>query len=285
MWRTIFCLMLTACATAAPAIPALQPPATPTRLDFGPREDGARDFALTQSPNDGVFVFTRAYADGRLVLLETHYDATRGAFSLPRPVFGDKHTTEADGFFDPRSGDLLFMSKRAHAGRTADRADFDLWRVPRRAGRWGSATPIAGVNTEHSEVFPTVDRDGVLYFASDREGGRGGIDLWSYANGTAVGLGPNVNTPQSDSNPLVLPAGGRVIFYSRGRMGLGEVDLWLTELRRGQWSSPVNLGTPVNSPQGEYAPGLSADGRTLFFSRGPDIYAVDIRLVDVLTKR
>ncbi len=277
--RIVTCFLLTSCASTT-ALVAPSPP-TPQRLELG-RQDGERDFAMTQSPIDGRFVFTRARADRTLQLMETRFDLRTQRFEPPRPILDEGGGTDADGFFDPRTGDLLFMSKRPHPGRAEDRQDFDLWVVSRRGGVWGKPRPMDAVNTEHQELFPSVDRDGVLYFASDRPGTVGGADLWRFHGGRAETLGPNINTSETDSNPLVLPTGDRVVFYSRGRQGRGAVDLWITVRDGDGWSTPTNVGDPINTEQGEYAPGLSADGRTLFFSREASIYAVERARVPTL---
>ena len=277
--RTIACLLLTSCASTT-AIVAPSPP-MPQPLALG-RKAGQRDFAMSQSPVDGRFVFTRAGADRSLRLMETRFDPRTQRFAPPRPILTGGNGTDADGFFDPRTGDLLFMSKRPHPARSPDRKDFDLWVVSLRDGAWGAPRRLDSVNTEHQEVFPTVDRQGVLYFASDRPGTVGGADLWRFYRGRAESLGPNINTPESDSNPLVMPSGDRVVFYSRGRKGRGAVDLWVVTRDGDGWSAPINVGDPVNTEQGEYAPGLSADGRTLFFSREEAIYAVERARVPAL---
>ena len=107
-----------------------------------------------------------------------------------------RETTEADGFFDTRTGDLFHIKARAH---WASRLRIVAHPAARRAMRLTDA--VGRDHTEHAEIFPTVDRDGVVYSASDRDG----IDLSPSAKGIAVSLGAVVNTPKSDSNTLVLP--------------------------------------------------------------------------------
>ncbi len=57
-----------------------------------------------------------------------------------------------------------------------------------------------------------------------------------------------------------------LIFSSDRIGGFGGKDLYLSILRHGQWTDPVNLGTPVNSSFDETDPWLARDGRTLYFT-------------------
>jgi len=68
-------------------------------------------------------------------------------------------------------------------------------------------------------------------------------------------------------NPLIAPDGSFLVFSAELAGQLGENDLYIA--RRGPgatWSPPQHLGTTVNTPRAEFAPGLSPDGRYLFFT-------------------
>ena len=68
-------------------------------------------------------------------------------------------------------------------------------------------------------------------------------------------------------NPVIAPDESFIIFFSLERGGIGGGDLFVS-FHRGDrsWSSPKNLGAPINSISFESAPGLSPDGRTLYFA-------------------
>jgi Tol biopolymer transport system component len=77
-----------------------------------------------------------------------------------------------------------------------------------------------------------------------------------------------LNSPASDFGPEVSSDGREVIFGS-GRPGTrGGNDLWVSIRRRvdDPWSTPENLGAPINTALNDRHPSLSADGRTLFFA-------------------
>jgi Tol biopolymer transport system component len=65
---------------------------------------------------------------------------------------------------------------------------------------------------------------------------------------------------------------GNTIFFSSDRDGgLGGRDIYCsTRGEDGKWSSPLNLGAPVNSSADEDGPFLSFDGKILYFSSNGD---------------
>lgn len=82
-----------------------------------------------------------------------------------------------------------------------------------------------------------------------------------------VNLGPVVNTSFADANAGLSPNGHALYFVSDRPGGQGGLDIWVSERQCLQcpWEAPVNLGAPINTPDGEGAPTLSDDGRQLFF--------------------
>ena len=117
--------------------------------------------------------------------------------------------------------------------------------------------------------------DGTVYFASDRERGLGRSDLYKATpgpSGYAVeSLGPALNTERSEPDVFVDPQ-QRFIIFARtdDPKGYGGDDLWLSIQTEDGWSEPQNLGPEINSPEYEYGPALSADGRILYFTSHRD---------------
>jgi len=80
-----------------------------------------------------------------------------------------------------------------------------------------------------------------------------------------------VNSAADDYTPSISSDELSLYFTSGpGRGGYGLYDLWMTT--RGttdeDWGTPVNLGLPVNGSAYELDPGISPDGRILFFTIG-----------------
>jgi outer membrane protein OmpA-like peptidoglycan-associated protein len=100
---------------------------------------------------------------------------------------------------------------------------------------------------------PAFSPDGSeLYFASNRPGGFGGIDLYKatkLANGdfgNAVNLGPTINTPGNEMFPRP-GSDGKFFFSSDGHPGYGKLDLFVAEKDESGKLVIKNLGQNFNS--------------------------------------
>ena len=82
-----------------------------------------------------------------------------------------------------------------------------------------------------------------------------------------VNSGSPLNTDDNEGAHTVT-ADGRILFFTacNRRDGKGQCDIYTSVRVDGNWSRPVNLGAPVNSPYSEKHPTVSADGRVLYFA-------------------
>ncbi|MBI3136931.1 MAG: PD40 domain-containing protein [Bacteroidetes bacterium] len=144
----------------------------------------------------------------------------------------------------------------------------------------------AGVNTADPEYFPTltVDQQQLLFTrrVTDSRGFQQedffvSTSLEGYWN-TGEPMPKNINTPFNEGAPTFAPDGRTLIFvgcavdrvgYGEGRRGYGSCDLFITQKVGNTWYDPINLSGGVNSQNWETQPSLSADGKTLYFIRGP----------------
>lgn len=86
--------------------------------------------------------------------------------------------------------------------------------------------------------------------------------------GTPTNLGPSVNSTVSDGSPNISVDGLTLYFDSQRPGGLGGWDIWVTtrDTIDDNWSEPVPLPEPVNSPYADAGPSISADGSSLYFA-------------------
>lgn len=103
---------------------------------------------------------------------------------------------------------------------------------------------------------PHIGRDStagydLLFFSSDRKGGRGGLDIWcSLINksgevGTPVNV-PVVNSADDEITPFFHSPTQTLYYSSNGFLNLGGYDIFYSEKNKNKWSEPVNAGAPLN---------------------------------------
>lgn len=144
-----------------------------------------------------------------------------------------------------------------------------IFRSSRQGANWGEPAEVVLVSDSSISVgHPAISPDEMrLYFVSDKPGGKGGKDIW-YADRESPGgdfknprnLGDVINTPGDEMFPYVRED-GTLYFASNGHPGLGGLDIFFTQPDGDSWTTPENLGTPVNS---------SGDDFGIVFKRGEE---------------
>jgi len=158
-----------------------------------------------------------------------------------------------------------------------------------KSGSWTEAENIGAiVNTDLWESAPTLSPDKKdLYFSSNRFNGYGGKDIWvTHRSNTGKwtvpeNLGPTINTSGDETCPFIHPDNQTLYFNSNGLPGYGMADLFVT--RKGvdnKWTTPLNLGYPINTIDDEGSLIVSSDGYTSYYASdrknknsGLDIYS------------
>ncbi|HFA49333.1 MAG TPA: carboxypeptidase regulatory-like domain-containing protein [Bacteroidetes bacterium] len=119
-------------------------------------------------------------------------------------------------------------------------------RLPKAFGLSGciAAQPATGIFRHN--------RKEVLFFVSDRAGGKGKLDIWASEierDGT-FGKPYNLpfNTAEDDVSPYFDIESQTLFFSSKGHRSLGGFDVFRSHFDPGKkWSAPKNLGRPINS--------------------------------------
>ncbi len=146
------------------------------------------------------------------------------------------------------------------------------------------------VNSTGWESQPSISANGqMLFFASNRAGGVGGMDLWYSIlapDGNwkqPVNLGPVINTTGDEMSPFIHFDGHSLYFSSNGREGMGGYDIFYSRMKNDStWTEPKNLGFPINTFNDELGLIIDAKGQTAYFSskrdpgKGKDIYSFSV---------
>ncbi len=159
----------------------------------------------------------------------------------------------------------------------------ELWSDPILMG--------SDINTKAWETHGALTADGnTFYFVSDRKGGLGGRDIYRVVrlpNGEwskAQNLGNTINTIWDEDGVFIHPNGRTMYFSSVGHNSMGGFDIFLSELNDdGTWTTPQNLGYPLNTSDDDVFFITTADGRRGYFSSDQmggygekDVYFVDL---------
>ena len=145
----------------------------------------------------------------------------------------------------------------------------EICKIEKTLNGWGKAIVLSSNVTKASSFHPFINASGTrLYFASDREGGFGGSDIYKIEKlnektwSKPENMGPSVNT-QGDE---VFPSENKnkLFFSSNGWGGLGGLDLF--ETSEIPYKKPSNLGYPINSSSDDFGYISNADGKEGFFS-------------------
>jgi WD40 repeat protein len=159
----------------------------------------------------------------------------------------------------------------------------DIW-VTRRDSRdspWQPPVNLgAPINTPSADFAPNLSIDGhLLFFASNRFGGLGAIDLYMSRRhnpnddttwSEPVNLGPGVNTGDNEQGPNYLQnaeEGAGNLYFNRGVNAANTADLYFVAVSRdgvatGPAVNVIELNTPITT---EAAASLRHDAKEVFF--------------------
>ncbi len=130
------------------------------------------------------------------------------------------------------------------------------------------------INSSKWESQPSLSPDKkTVYFSSSRAGGKGDKDLWSSTLteqgvwGVPVNLGSVINTPEQEESPFIHPDNQTLYFSSDGLTGMGRKDIFYSRKdATGNWTTPVNLGYPINTWNNDDSFIVGASGKVAYFA-------------------
>ncbi len=124
-------------------------------------------------------------------------------------------------------------------------------------GKWTKMKKLnKKINSSDWESHVSITKDGkTIFFTSDRPGGYGGLDVyksnWDEDEGDwgdPENLGPTINSIYDEETPYIINDGKILYFSSQGHYGMGGFDIFYSSLLdNGKWTSPMNLGYPLNT--------------------------------------
>lgn len=197
-----------------------------------------------------------------------------GNFEMPIAVKGNINKKYHDGVTSvTKSGTVMYFSRNNSKGKNKNNLiDLKIYSSVYVNGAWKDATELGFNSDDFASCHPSITGDGKwLYFASNRPGGFGGMDIYVSENVDGMwkepqNLGPTVNSAGNELFPFI-NEDGALFFASNGHKGMGGLDIFYAEkastFDEATWNTRKNIGKPFNTKKddfGFYANGNMTEG-------------------------
>lgn len=209
---------------------------------------------------------------------------------------------ESTASFSPDGNTMYFTRNNFNEGkrgRNENRATLlKIYAATWKDSSWTDVRELPFNDNNFNTAHPSVSADGQwMYFASDREGGFGGSDLYKVAIGAdntfgaPINLGSAINTAGRETFPFISKA-NELYFSTDGHPGLGGLDIFYAKAEEdGNFGEAFNIGAPANSTADDFGFYIDSDSKKGFLSsnreggQGSDDIYKFIELKEIETKK
>ncbi|MGV3631545.1 MAG: OmpA family protein [Bacteroidota bacterium] len=209
---------------------------------------------------------------------------TDGAWSFPKRLEGKINTSS-----DDISNSISYDGTRMLLHQNVD-GQTDIYESRLMGENWGEPKKLpAMINGKNNEKNACYNDDGYrVYFTRDNDDRSNGMEIMfssmqskvkqDYMAATMV---TPCNTKFNEGSIYISVDGETMYIASEGHESLGGYDIFMSKKVQGQWSAPVNLGYPINTPYDDFFFSPTANGKYAYISSnraggsgGYDIYKV-----------
>ncbi|MDX2000884.1 MAG: OmpA family protein [Chitinophagales bacterium] len=247
--------------------------------DFAPFPLSADELVYASIKTDTPILITdtakfwNAAALSRLYLAKQNGDTWNESTLLPD--FINDSLNAANGSFSPDRS-LFFFSKCSYDKLLNVHCDLFVSRYHNGVFEAPIKLPPQINNGQVSNTQPSVGMDAddnlFLYFSSDRQGGKGGKDIWvaafdeNLAFKSPVNAGTAINTSEDEVYPFFDSQEQLLYFSSNGKPSIGGFDIFKAAYNNGQAKEAENLGLPYNSFADDLGYTFGNDRQTGYFA-------------------
>jgi len=231
-----------------------------------------RDVAITP---DGREIYFGVSGPGYQFTSVVMTRLARGRWTEPEvvPGFEEPRYLNLEPALSPDGNTLMFLSNRPDSLGGTKPGNQDIWVLTRTPGGWTAPANLGPpVNSTQAEYFPSLTRDGTIYFTREEPGTRVSTIWRARKSGRGYSapekLPAQVNSGRSQYNAFVAPDESYLIVPVDGRPdSVGGCDYYVVfRSADDTWSEPINLGPAVNTAGAqEFSPYVSPDGKYFFF--------------------
>lgn len=273
MKQVLACSILSVLSIAlnAQVIQFNNPPVTPILFSEGfiSTSINERDFAI--SPDGTEIYFTVSVPQSVFQTIVMSKKDKRGNWSTPEVASFAGKFSDLEPALSADGKTLYFASNRPLEGKQPK--DFDIWKVERTGNTWSEPKNLSSpVNTETDEFYPSIAKNGNLYFTAQYKDGVGREDIFLASWKTdhyekPIPLDTAVNSKGYEFNAFIDPDEQFILFTGYGRKDdSGRGDLYMSVRDdSGHWLPAKNIKF-LNSKMLDYCPYVSPDKKILFFT-------------------
>ncbi len=233
--------------------------------DFGAVKFGDSVYFTSDRDNNELFGKTYKWTHQPFLdIYATKVDAKNDTIGAVIPLTKTINSKLHEGnFCFSKGGNTLYISRSNYTNGKKEFNDqsnnnIHLYKTTKVNGKWTALEKLPFNKNGFSYQHPALSPDGKkLYFSSDMEGGYGSFDLWyvdiigDVVGSTPINLGATINTENREHFPFISQKGD-LFFASNGHLGLGMLDNFVSELVDGKFTTPINLGVPINSQYDDF---------------------------------
>src|SRR5690606_8291131 len=266
-------------------------------VNLGPEINSEwRDYAPVLNEDETIMIFTSRRKEGNL---NENVDVDNIPFEdifISKKIDGKWTKAENIGNVintSSHDSNLALSADGQQLYIYSDENEGDILVSEQKNGVWSPPVPLSdAINSSFMENSVSISPDRqLLFFASNRPGGYGGIDIYVSEKdkrgnwGKSKNLGPVINTEFDEEGPFIDYDGKTLYFSSMGHKGMGGHDIFKSEYDSvaQEWTTPVNLGYPINTPDNDIYFVSTKDGKRGYYAsvRSDGMGYTDIYMVTI----
>ena len=238
-------------------------------FDFLKQYTNCRDIAISKDNEEIYFTLQSPNEEVSRIL---YSKKIKNKWSKPQLVSFTSNHRDIEPFLTSDDLRLYFSSNRPLNDSIIKSKDYDIWYVERKSRNASWSKPInlgLPINTEKDEFYPSIAKNGNLYFTSENEKSLGKDDIFvSYWTNNSYSepknLGEAINSEGYEFNAFIAPNEDFLLFTGYNRKdGLGSGDLYISyRNKEGNWEKASNLGAKINSSAMDYCPFYEEKSKT-----------------------
>ncbi len=151
----------------------------------------------------------------------------------------------------------------------------DIFETTFDGKEWSAPKKLKPICTPFRETHASMTADGkTIYFTSNMKKltTNGSMDIFKVDYDAKTkkwsapqNLGPNINSPYDEDCVFISIDGNTLYFSSQGHNSMGGFDFFKSQKINGEWTQPINVGYPINTPANDIFIFFTSDGKHAYF--------------------